>query len=386
MRLAHRYVEFQRALLCLIVSTGVFAYAETDEAAITLTNEALEDQSSGPSQYTFAWKFLDGGELAPRGGTTTGPVVELDLKTSSAFNAMTAEPKSTLERDRAAILAMTGEFRATFDFIETVGFVEDYEPQRPYQSWGTEYVFVLEQTEKLISLQHILVMKIILPTGDVSKPIVMKHWRQDWTYEPNRITAYAGNQTWHTSALPRADTQGRWLQSVYQVDDSPRYQALGTWSHFENYSSWLSDETWRPLPRREFSVRNDYDVLIGTNRHTINPTGWVQEEENLKAVLIGDDTSQILAKEIGLARYQRISNWDWGEGKRYWSKTAGFWAEVRRQWRARMSQGGALQIKRDVRGTPLFAEMFRLSESSQSKELRAVSQEISEILDRYIAH
>ena len=386
MRLAHRYVEFQRALLCLIVSTGVFAYAETDEAAITLTNEALEDQSSGPSQYTFAWKFLDGGELAPRGGTTTGPVVELDLKTSSAFNAMTAEPKSTLERDRAAILAMTGEFRATFDFIETVGFVEDYEPQRPYQSLGTEYVFVLEQTEKLISLQHILVMKIILPTGDVSKPIVMKHWRQDWTYEPNRITAYAGNQTWHTSALPRADTQGRWLQSVYQVDDSPRYQALGTWSHFENYSSWLSDETWRPLPRREFSVRNDYDVLIGTNRHTINPTGWVQEEENLKAVLIGDDTSQILAKEIGLARYQRISNWDWGEGKRYWSKTAGFWAEVRRQWRARMSQGGALQIKRDVRGTPLFAEMFRLSESSQSKELRAVSQEISEILDRYIAH
>ena len=386
MRLAHRYVKFQRALLCLIVSTGVFAYAETDEAAITLTNEALEDQSSGPSQYTFAWKFLDGGELAPRGGTTTGPVVELDLKTSSAFNAMTAEPKSTLERDRAAILAMTGEFRATFDFIETVGFVEDYEPQRPYQSWGTEYVFVLEQTEKLISLQHILVMKIILPTGDVSKPIVMKHWRQDWTYEPNRINAYAGNQTWHTSALPRADTQGRWLQSVYQVDDSPRYQALGTWSHFENYSSWLSDETWRPLPRREFSVRNDYDVLIGTNKHTINPTGWVQEEENLKAVLIGDDTSQILAKEIGLARYQRISNWDWGEGKRYWSKTAGFWAEVRRQWRARMSQGGALQIKRDVRGTPLFAEMFRLSESSQSKELRAVSQEISEILDRYIAH
>jgi hypothetical protein len=298
---------------------------------------------------------------------------------------MTAEPKSTLERDRAAILAMTGEFRATFDFIETVGFVEDYEPQRPYQSWGTEYVFVVEQTEKLISLQHILVMKTILPSGDVSKPIVMKHWRQDWTYEPKKITSYAGNQTWLTSALPHTDSQGRWLQSVYQVDDSPRYQALGSWSHFENYSSWLSDETWRPLPRREFSVRNDYDVLVGTNRHTINPTGWVQEEENLKVVLVGDDTSQILAKEIGLARYQRISNWDWSEGKQYWSKTAGFWAEVRRQWRAQMSQAGALQIKKDVRGMPLFAEMFRLSESAQSKELRVVAQEISEILDQYIA-
>ena len=385
MRTAHRYLKFQRALLCLIVSIGFFANAGTDEAAKSLTNKALRDQSSGLSQYTFAWKFLDGGKMAPRGGTTTGPAVELDLKTSSAFNAMTAEPKSTLERDRAAILAMAGEFRATFDFIETVGFVEDYEPQRPYQSWGTEYVFVVEQTEKLISLQHILVMKTILPSGDVSKPIVMKHWRQDWTYEPKKITSYAGNQTWLTSALPHTDSQGRWLQSVYQVDDSPRYQALGSWSHFENYSSWLSDETWRPLPRREFSVRNDYDVLVGTNRHTINPTGWVQEEENLKVVLVGDDTSQILAKEIGLARYQRISNWDWSEGKQYWSKTAGFWAEVRRQWRAQMSQAGALQIKKDVRGMPLFAEMFRLSESAQSKELRVVAQEISETLDQYIA-
>jgi hypothetical protein len=113
------------------VSIGFFANAETDEAAKSLTNKALRDQSSGLSQYTFAWKFLNGGKMAPRGGTTTGPAVELDLKTSSAFNAMTAEPKSTLERDRAAILAMAGEFRATFDFIETVGFVEDYEPQRP---------------------------------------------------------------------------------------------------------------------------------------------------------------------------------------------------------------------------------------------------------------
>jgi hypothetical protein len=50
-----------------------------------------------------------------------------------------------------------------------------------------------------------------------------------------------------------------------------------------------------------------------------------------------------------------------------------------------MSQAGALQIKKDVRGMPLFAEMFRLSESAQSKELRVVAQEISEILDQYIA-
>jgi hypothetical protein len=69
------------------------------------------------------------------------------------------------------------------------------------------------------------------------------------------------------------------------VDDSPRYAARGRWQHAAGVSTWISDETWRPLPRREFSVRKDYDVLVGTNRHTITPTGWVQEENNVKLAL-----------------------------------------------------------------------------------------------------
>ena len=49
----------------------------------------------------------------------------------------------------------------------------------------------------------------------------------------------------------------------------PIETAFGRWEHFGNVSTWLSSTTWRPLPRREFSVRKDYDVLVGTNRHTI---------------------------------------------------------------------------------------------------------------------
>jgi len=46
----------------------------------------------------------------------------------------------------------------------------------------------------------------------------------------------------------------------------------------EDHSTWHSENTWWPLPRREFSVRNDYNVLSGSNRHTITPTGWVQND------------------------------------------------------------------------------------------------------------
>ena len=72
---------------------------------------------------------------------------------------------------------------------------------------------------------------------------------------------------------------------MFQVDDSPRYEALGEWEHYGSYSAWTSDRTARPLPRRETTVRSDYQILEGINRHTLTPTGWVQEEENLKLVL-----------------------------------------------------------------------------------------------------
>ena len=77
--------------------------------------------------------------------------MELDQSVSPEFARMTDASPSTLERDRRAILAMAGNFRTSFDFIETVGFEADYKPARPYQSWGTEFVTVVENSEKFIS-------------------------------------------------------------------------------------------------------------------------------------------------------------------------------------------------------------------------------------------
>ena len=81
--------------------------------------------------------------------------------------------------------------------------------------------------------------------------------------------------------------KGSWSQFVYQVDDSPRYEGFGEWKHYQNSSTWKSNETPRPLPRREKSVRSDYDLIIGTNIHTITPSGWVHEQNNNKVTLEG---------------------------------------------------------------------------------------------------
>ena len=154
-------------------------------------------------RYTFSWNFDTESDLSPRGGTTTGADVALAATPSESWKALQRPYQSKFEKDRAAILAMAGEYRASFDFIETLGFYEDYKPTRPYQSWGTEYIFVVEDRGDFISLQHVLVMLMQTADGGVTEPYVVKHWRQDWTYEDSSINSYVGNRTWRSEEVPK---------------------------------------------------------------------------------------------------------------------------------------------------------------------------------------
>ena len=147
----------------------------------------------------------------------------------------------------------------------------------------TEYVYVIEDDEDFISLQHILVMFMSNEKQEIQGPFVIKHWRQDWKFENSRLIEYMGQDTWGARQFKKSEVEGTWTQAVFQVDDSPRYESFGRWEHEGGVSTWVSMKTWRPLPRREFSVRDDYDALVGTNRHTITPNGWVHEERNFKA-------------------------------------------------------------------------------------------------------
>ena len=339
-------------------------------------------------QYTFSWLFQNESDMRPRGGTTKGKEVDLSITPSDAWNRLQESDVSKFERDRRAILAMIGGYRTSFDFIETVGFNPTYKPAAPYQSWGTEYVYLVEDQGDFISLQHVIVMFIKMPDKSISEAMVIKHWRQDWQYEDISLNVYAGNNTWKKKEFAKEDIAGTWSQSVYQVDDSPRYQSTGHWQHKNNYSSWLSQETWRPLPRREFSVRDDYDVLIGTNRHTITPFGWVQEEENLKVKLLQNNSNEIdkiLAKEIGLARYEHIVNHDWKAGDEYWTKTTPFWKEVRDIWNTILEDTKVLVVKKTIENKSLYESMFKMADNSTNNESQPLNRkEIESILNRYI--
>jgi len=319
-------------------------------------------EADSAMRYVFGWGELPAALAKPRGGTSRGAPVTLAPAETLPLAAIAAAT-SDLERDRAAILALAGEYRVSFHFMETLGLTPDHEPKQSYHSWATEQVRVIEDRGRFISLQHTLVMFFKNEDDTVSEPMITKHWRQDWTYEPTELHTFRGDNTWARRKLSTDESRGAWSQSVWQVDDSPRYAALGRWTHDGNRTVWTGENAWRPLPRREHTVRKDYGVIEGFHRIVHTPTGWLHEQLNWKRVA-GENTRTpgYVSEEWGLDRYERITAPSLAAADEYWRKTGAYWAAVRRVWADVFATHDRLPLRREAGGKRLFEEHFAYAE------------------------
>jgi len=259
--------------------------------------------------------------------------------------------------DRQAILAMVGEFAVTFAFDETVALVDGYERHGPKRSGAAEAVVLVEDSGERIVLQHLLLV------GES----VVKHWRQDWIWEAEHRFEFSDDQTWTRVALSKEQTAGQWTQCVYGVSDTPRYCGTGDWNHRYGSATWTSDRTWRPLPRRDYTVRGDYTALNVENRHTITPTGWTHEQDNSKVLRIDGETEQVLVREFGFNNYVRTDAADFSPVYEYWDDTAVYWARVRDTW-TRMLENGGVVLDTDVDGMPVIEGLFDLADATREGE------------------
>ena len=246
-----------------------------------------------------------------------------------------APGENAFDCDRRAILAMLGNYQVKFNFDETVVLKAGYERKAPKRSVALEHVLLVEDAGRRISLQHILVM---------GGGTVTKHWRQDWVYESPRHWVYVGNQRFEPREREAAAIPGTWTQLVYEVNDGPRYAGNGKWNHKYGISTWTSDRTWRPLPRREYTKRNDYQLINGENRHTITPQGWAHEQDNTKVVRTESGKDIPLVREFGFNEYRRIQSYDFEPASAYWLSTSSFWEAVRHRWDSEFAKYGSVTL------------------------------------------
>ena len=258
-----------------------------------------------------------------------------------------AQDLKKYQKDREAILAMAGEFEVDFQFMETVAIDKDYELKKPYLEDAAEVVFVVEDSSDRIVLQHVLWVE--------SYDRVVKHWKQEWKYEDQVMYEFVGNLSWHRRELSREQVRGTWSQKVSQVDDSPRYESYGKWVHHGGLSSWQGNQTRRPLPRREYTKRKDYDIFQAVNRHTLTPSGWVHEQDNYKQV---SSSGQVLCREVGLNQYFRSTEVDFSEVKKYWGTNAEYWSGVSAMWDKKLKSTDQLSLHKSQDGKPLYRHLF----------------------------
>lgn len=283
---------------------------------------------------------------------------------------------ASFEQDRAAILAMAGNYKVTFDFTETVSFVDGYAVKEPYVTGGDEVVRVIADDGGFISLQHILVVG-----GDDKMPV--KHWRQDWIYEPEFVFEFVGQNRWRKRDLSPAERRGKWAQLVYQVDDGPRYAAVAAWQHENGVSAWTSPPSLRPLPRRDATTRDDYDAILAVNRHALTPAGWVHEQDNSKLILSG--TPQILVREVAVNTYAKSDDFEIVVADTYWAATEDYWANVRDMWAKLEADYAAFSLT--IQGEPeeMYMQILEMADKVQSGEtsVAEATEKAREIIGDY---
>jgi hypothetical protein len=81
----------------------------------------------------------------------------------------------------------------------------------------------------------------------------------------------------------------------------------------------------------------------------------VQEENNLKLAL---HDRRYRAREYGVARYERIKDYDFSAGEKYYARSEPFWAEVRAAWRELEQGVGRFSVRAAVDQAQLFVPFF----------------------------
>ena len=268
---------------------------------------------------------------------------------------------------------LCGCFNVEFKYAETFSPDTSYKfHERETINGGLELVFPVEASDKKIVLQHLLV---------ITDKVIIKHWREDWTYENPIIWKYQGNKTWTKEIQKPEAVKGKWTQSIWEVSDEPRYQGTSEWLNANGQKFWLST-TDAPLPRREYSVRSNYNLLNRTNRIIINDSGYRHEQDNRKIIKAADGTEKLLVEEKGINTYVRTSEATCAAAKTWWEKNKFYWEKVRAIWEEKITNISTIKMETKVKDKVLHE--YLMAQAKEYAEGKIPEAELDTKIKLYI--
>lgn len=282
--------------------------------------------------------------------------------------AATYAQETNKEKDKEAIKAMLGCYDVEFKYTETFAPEVDYEKAYDYTSAAFEWAELVEETEDKIVIQHLLI---------INDTMIIKHWRQDWIYEADYQYRFDKKNKWVYEPLENGENIGKWTQNVYQVDDSPRYSGTATWTHVDGRSAWYNKAD-SPLPRREYTKRDDYNVMKRGNRVQITNLGWLHEQDNDKVIREDGKEDLLLAQEKGYNTYVKRPSEDCVSASTWWAENQEMWVGVRDKWADVLDQKTDLELHGKVDDKRLYEHLF-----FSNKDWK--EDEVSDLIDKYIA-
>ena len=294
------------------------------------------------------------------------------ISASALLFIMVLQAQDKKEMDKKAIKDMCGCFEVTFNFAETFNYSQDslYKPSETKVDRGLEWAQLVTDTDDKVVIQH------ILQVGNPAKPMIVKHWRQDWLYENTDLYFYNGDNNWTFEKKEANEVSGQWTQKVFQVDDSPRYEGSATWVHVDGKSYW-ENTTPAPLPRREYTKRADYNITMRGNRHEITSEGWVHDQDNAKVMRKEGEADFVLAKEKGYNTYVKVSEERCQAAADWWVEHYDKWVTVRAKWDEVFARNTDLTLKEKVDNKVLYKHLF--------DEEMVKKKDIANVIESFVA-
>lgn len=289
------------------------------------------------------------------------------LMISGLANVQAQNGKENVEK-------LCGCFSVNFKYAETFSPENSYKYHDREEMNATELVLPIVNTENKVVMQHLLV---------IQDSMIVKHWREEWVYESPVLYEYLGDRVWKKKELPAAEVKNKWTQTVWEVSDEPRYQGVSSWIKTDGKVIWENTAD-APLPRREYTVRNDYNVMRRRNRIVITDDGYMHEQDNDKIQREGKD--KLIAQEKGYNTYYKMDDSHCAVAKEWWKKNDKFWNIVRSEWTAYVEKTPTIKMKAKVDDKMLNEHFMSLWAEWRSNKIKSaeLDSKVKEIMAKFL--